>query len=226
MNSFYRRRPPVRAIPLAIALALTLSVPLASSASADIGFESASHSSAAPGERMRLTVGCGFCFPPCVGRPGHRHPAGSQDGVCMLDGGRRPPTGFGIWLTPATHRLARALPGSSRPPRLPSFAYLGRAERALHPSRGGPHGVPSYVLRFRVPALAPGPYEYVLFCAACVAGPRGTLLASVPGPVGRLQIDAAGSPSGGGSRAWIVGATAAVIAMPALALLLRRRLRG
>ncbi|HEY7255802.1 MAG TPA: hypothetical protein VH476_03880 [Solirubrobacterales bacterium] len=224
MNAFDRERARARAGRLAIALPLTLLL-LSSTAGADIGFESASRSSAAPGEQLKVTVGCGFCFPPCVGRPGHRHPPGGRDGVCMLGGRPGPPAGFGIWLTPAAHRLDRNRSGSSRPPHLPSFAYLGRAERVLHPKRHGPQEIPRYVLRFRVPRLPPGRYEYVLYCPACVEGPRGSLVESVPGPVGRLRVAAGAAPSGGDARALIAGVAAAAIAVPALGLLVRRRPR-
>ena len=232
MNLSDRGRARARAAVLAIVLPAAVFLP-GSTARADIGFESASRSSAAPGERVKVTVGCGFCFPNCPGRPGHRHPPGSPHGVCMLGGRPGPPTGFGIWLTPVAHSLDRnrcegsraCPPGSSRPPHLPSFTYLGRAERASVPSRLGPLEIPRYVLRFRVPAIPPGPHKYVLYCATCVDGPRGSLVESVPGPAGRLQVGGSRSSSGGGSHAWIAG-VAAAIAVPALGLLVRRRRRG
>lgn len=206
---------------MVIVIALVVALLLAPTAGADVGFESASRSSAAPGEQVKLAIGCGFCFPPCVGRPGHRHPPGTTRGICMLDSRSRPPTGFGIWLTPATHPLDRQ--GPTRPPRLPSFTYLGRAERASPRNGPGQHRIPRYVLGFHVPALPPGPYEYVLYCAACIDGPRGTLVESVPGPVGQLQVRASAA-AGGDAHAWLAG-IAVIFGVPALVLFLRRRLR-
>jgi len=207
-----------------IVIALLVASLLAPAAGADVGFESASRSSAGPGEHVKVTVGCGFCFPPCVGRPGHRHPPGTTKGICMLDSRSRPPTGFGIWLTPAAHTLARNRIRSSRPPHLPSFTYLGRARRATRRSPGQ-HEIPRYVLRFRVPALPPGAYRYVLYCAACVEGPRGTLIESGPAPPIHLRIGPPPSASALKSQQpWIFGGIAAAVALFAAgALLLRSR---
>jgi hypothetical protein len=207
---------------MAMVIALLVALLLAPAAAADVGFESASRSSAAPGEQVKVTVGCGFCFPPCVGRPGHRHPPGTMKGICMLDGRSRPPTGFGIWLTRSTHPLHRR--GPSRPPRLPSFTYLGRAERASPRNGPGQHEIPRYVLRFRVPALPPAPYEYVLYCASCVAGPRGTVIESGPAPSIRLRIGPPSSSSSFPPQPSVFGGVAAAVALFAAgALLLRSR---
>jgi len=224
MNAFDRGRARTRAraqAGLALALAATLLL-LQGTARGDIGFESASRSSAAPGEQVRVTIGCGFCFPPCVGRPGHRHPPASLDGVCMLGGRPGPPRWFGIWLTPSAHPLARNPLGSSRPPHLPSFTYLGRAERAPDPNGPGSHEIPRYVLRFRVPALAPGSYKYVLYCGGCVDGPRGTLIESGPAPPVRLRVVPPGSVSSFRALPWVLAGVAVAIALSTAVLLLRR----
>lgn len=198
----------------------------ASAARADVGVESASDSSAAPGKQIRVTIGCGFCYPSCVGRPGHRHPPGRARGVCMLGGRSGPPTGFGIWLMPLTHSLAPyrcaasrpCPPGSSRPPHLPSFTYLGRAGPASGPGRLGPREIPRYVLRFRVPELMPGRYKYVIYCGTCVDGPRGSLVATGSTPAGRLEVTPPASSGGGGSHVWIAGGIVAAIALWVLAI--------
>jgi hypothetical protein len=59
-------------------------------------------------------------------------------------------------------------PTSLGAPRRPGWTWLGR----FFPTR------PRF--RFRVPSVAPGPYRPVIYCAPCVPGPRGSLLA---GPV-------------------------------------------
>jgi hypothetical protein len=216
------------------ATALLVSLPLASipAARGDIGFESASRSKAAPGEGVRVTVACGFCFPRCVGRPGHRYPPGDRHGVCMLGSRSGPPARFPIWLTPRGHSLEpyrcggedQCAPGSSRPPHLPSFTYLGRAERAFRPGGLGRGEFPRYVLGFQVPSLPSGAYQYVLYCASCVAGPRGSLIDAGAAAAGQLWILPAEQSAGGG-RAWIAGGIAAAILLPGLGLLLHRRRR-
>lgn len=223
MNGFDRGRCRTRArVGLALALPAMLLL-LQGTARADLGFESADPSSAAPGEQVRVTVGCGFCFPPCVGRPGHRHPPGVLNGGCMPGGHPGPPKGFGIWLTPSAHRIDRGDSGASRPPHLPSFTYLGRAAPA--PGPNGPESleVPRYVLRFRVPAIAPGSYRYVLYCAGCVAGPLGTLVESVPTPPIRLRVTPPSAGSSFPALPWGLGGIAAAVALSAAVLLLRRR---
>ena len=81
------------------ALALLL-LDHASPARADVGFERVSRHTGSPGDRIDLTIGCGFCFPPCVGKPGRRHPPGERNGTCMLGSRRGPPASFPVWLTP------------------------------------------------------------------------------------------------------------------------------
>ncbi len=141
----------------------------------------------------------------------------------MLGGRPGPPRWFGIWLTPSAHPLDRNRLGPSRPPHLPSFTYLGRAERAPDPNAPDSHGVPRYVLRFRVPALAPGSYKYVLYCAGCLDGPQGTLIESGPAPPIRLRVAPPASASSFGALPWIFGGVAAATALATAVLLLRRR---
>jgi hypothetical protein len=141
-----------------------------------------------------------------------------------MPGGRPgPPKRFGIWLTPAAHRIDRVHSGSSRPPHLPSFTYLGRAAPAPDPNGAQLNEVPRYVLRFRVPALAPGSYRYVLYCAGCVEGPRGTLVESGPAPPIRLRVAPPGSGSSFPALPWALGGIAAAIVLSGAVLLLRRR---
>ena len=79
----------------------------------------------------------------------------------------------------------------ARPPRLPSFVYLGRAAPPRDPDeladRGG-HGIPRYRLIFGVPEVPPGAYKYVLFCDTCVDGPNGSLIDSATLEAGRLRV--------------------------------------
>jgi hypothetical protein len=207
------------ALILAFAAALTVAGP----ARADVGFESVSRHAGSPGDRVDLTIGCGFCFPPCVGRLGHQHPPGERSGACMLGSRRGPPASFPVWLTPLRHSLDRytcdlgegCRPGA-RPPRLPSFVYLGRA--APRPDElADRHGVPRYRLIFGVPEASPGRYKYVLFCEACVEGPRGSLIESPTLAAGRLRVlprIATASDDAGGSLPWLgVGVLTAIAAL-------------
>jgi hypothetical protein len=217
------------------ALSFVLLLAVASPAQADVGVVSSSRAAGAPGDPVELTLGCGFCFPPCVGEPGHRHPVGAEHGTCMLGTRRGPPASFLIWLTPLRHSLKPYVcgrgegcePGSSRPPHLPSFIYLGRA---VPIAPGGDEGleIPRYRLVFGVPEARPGRYKYVIFCDACIDGPRGSLIDSHTIAAGRLRVlapIATASAGGGGDRLpWIgAGALATVLALGTGFLLRRGR---
>jgi hypothetical protein len=222
--------------PTATAFSFVLLLAVASSAQADVGFESASRRAGSPGDRVELTIGCGFCFPPCVGEPGRRHAPGDSNGYCMLGNRGGPPASFPVWLTPLRHSLApyvcdaganRCEPGSSRPPHLPSLIYIGRAVPAA-PGGDEAHEIPRYRLTFGVPEVRPGRYKYVLFCETCVDGPRGSLIDSATTAAGRLRvltpIATASAGGDGGTLPWIAaGACAALLALGAAVL---RRGRG
>jgi hypothetical protein len=200
----------------------------------DVGVESSSRSTASAGDRIELTIGCGFCFPPCVGEPGHRHPPGDRHGFCMLGGRAGPPKAFPIWLTPLKHSLAPYIcdpgaacePGSSRPPHLPSFIYLGHAV----PWKGSESAkeVPRYRLAFDVPEARPGRYKYVIFCDACFDGPRGSLTDSRTLAAGRLRVLASDSPIATASRSgeagpWIAAGCIAVGLALGIGIAMRRK---
>jgi hypothetical protein len=53
-------------------------------------------------------------------------------------------------------------PTAASPPRTRPYVFVGIAR--------------PYRLRFRVPQVAPGRYAFVIFCAPCVRGPRGSLI--------------------------------------------------
>ena len=222
---------------IAAVLSLALVLSAAGRAQADVGIESASRSLGTPGQRVELTVGCGFCFPPCVGKPGHRHPPGDLHGACMLGTRGGPPAAFPVWLTPLSHSLkpyeCRSAtegcePGSARPPHLPSFIYLGRAVPV--PRGDGANEVPRYRLVFGIPKARPGRYKYVLFCDACFAGPRGSLIDDRTLAAGRLRVLPANpavavAGESGGAALWIAGG-ALVAALAIGAGLFVRRARG
>jgi hypothetical protein len=171
------------------AAALLLGSP---SAEADVGIESVSRSAGAPGEEITLALGCGFCFPPCHGAPGHRN------GPCMLGAkGRRPPAAFPISLVPVGQvpdpsrcdRDGSCLPPTLGPPALPPFVLLGRATPAARRDGAPPaHNVPRYRLRFRIPEVKPGAYAYVIYCGVCFPGRRGSLIYSPASPDWRLRV--------------------------------------
>jgi hypothetical protein len=225
--------------------ALTLLLAIAAAARADVGFEDASRRAGEPGDRVELTVGCGFCFPPCVGEPGHRHPAGDLHGTCMPGNRGKPPASFQIWLTPRKRSLDPFVCGpgeypggpcrtGSRPPHLPSFIYLGRAV----PPRGSDEPadrprdyLPRYRLIFKVPETRPGSYKYLLFCDSCVDGPRGSIVddrSRAAGPLRVLPpIATANGGGGGGMLPWVgAGALVAILALYTAIRLRRGRVRG
>lgn len=186
----------LRALPFALALgALLLPAP----ARADVGIEAVSRSSASPGERVTVRLGCGFCYPPCRGPKGERHPEGFQRGPCMLDTKAKPPRSFGISIVPAgrapeskpCERGALCPPRADRPPHLPPFTFLGQA---LPPPGGNDpeDGVPRYLLRFEVPDLRPGRYAFLIYCGACLPGPGGALISHPDPAQWRLRIKRSG----------------------------------
>ncbi len=105
------------------------------SASAAVGVEKVDRRGGEPGDEVTLTLGCGFCFPPCEGPKGERHPKGFDHGPCMLDTKKDPPPSFGISVVPLSsapepHKCGpRALcsPVTAAPPRRAPYTFLGLA---------------------------------------------------------------------------------------------------
>ena len=148
---------------------------------ASVGIEKTSRAAAAPGERVKVTIGCGFCFPPCEGKPARNTP-------CMLDTNRQPPSRFPLSLVPVERApkprrcgpRALCAPQADAPPAGHPYSFLGDA---LPPPdieqirESGRRYVPRYSLEFEVPDLPAGNYVYVIFCETCVRGEGGSLLA-------------------------------------------------
>jgi hypothetical protein len=195
-------RPISICLALAVLLAL-LGVP--AFASADEGITAVSRYVAAPGEEVTLTIECA-CLPPCKGRKGHRHPEGFKHGPCTLGSKAMPPLSFGVSLLPAAklaamRRCARrgcpnpikALP--SDPYRAP-YTFLGSAR----PPAGGNNpesGEPSrYLLKFSIPDLRPGAYDYVIWSRGSENGHRGRLNVDPGAANWRLSVRAAGQRPG------------------------------
>lgn len=226
--------------------ALTLLLAGAVPAQADVGFESSTRTAGEPGDRVEVTIGCGFCLPPCVGEPGDKHPPGNRRGSCMLDSKKAPPASFQVWVTPVGQSLDPYICGpgewppgehpqgpcraGSRPPHLPSFIHLGRA--IPQPRAADPREIPRYRLIFGVPEARPGLYKYVLFCDSCVDGPRGSLVDDRSRAAGPLRVlppvaNASGGSGGGGDLPWIgAGMLAGALVLVAGLLLRRRRATG
>lgn len=161
-------------------LAATLLVLLAASpAGAAVGVEKTSRHAGVAGDTVKVTLGCGFCYPPCKGPRGHREPS-----PCMLGTKARPPASFGISLVPIEkmpsphHCGPKALcsPQVPAPPRRAPYRYLGEAV-ALNDitQETGRVPVPRYRLDFTIPDLRPGTYTYVIYCDVCTKGPGGSL---------------------------------------------------
>lgn len=215
-----------------VVVLLVLPCLLASPARGDVGIESVSRQAGVAGDPARLTLGCGFCLSPCVGGPGRHHPPRDFHGACTLGARAKPPVAFPIWLTPLKHSLGpyrcrpadACVPGSARPPHLPSFTYLGRA--VYEPDLTESGDVPRYRIVFQVPPVRPGRYKYVIYCDACYDGPRGSLIddRTAAGRLRVLPTGAGADHGGGGSGPWIGGGIAAAILLLTLGFLLRRNM--
>jgi hypothetical protein len=179
---------------LALAAGLLLHT---ATAGAAVGIEKASTHHGAPGTTVDLTIGCGFCFPPCVGPKGERHPKGFDRGPCMLGtDGKEPPAAFGVSLVRAKEAPQRRTCGDApfctptplRPPHKPPFTFLGRA--VPPPGGNDPEGgdPPRYLLSFTVPDLTPGTYTYEIWCGVCVDGRRGALIGAPSAALWRLVV--------------------------------------
>lgn len=189
----------MRMLAIVVGAAVCLLLALGSAA-ADVGVEKVDRHSGRPGEEVKLTLACGFCFPPCVGPKGERRPQGFEKGPCMLGtDGKTPPPSFGVSLVSRqrAERLVDRLiacgrdpdtcPTTKRPPRGHGYRYLGEAvppPGGNNPEHGDP---PRYLLDFTIPRLAPGRYTYVIWCDACVDGPRGSLVVDPMSPLWGLE---------------------------------------
>jgi hypothetical protein len=182
----------------ALVLGMLLSVALLAAASAigAVGVEKTSRSAAAPGDRVTVTLACGFCFPPCKGPKGERHPEGFEHGPCMLDTKAEPPASFGVSLVPLAKApepkpcgpCALCSPQAQAPPRRAPFSFLGLATPppgGNNPEHGDP---PRYPLDFEVPELRPGRYAYVVYCDVCLKGKGGSLIASPGTELWQLRV--------------------------------------
>jgi len=179
---YYMLTSSMRRLPVAL-LSLFLSLAVAPAAPADVGVERVSRLAGAPGDAVELTIGCGFCYPPCKG------PESEGSGVCM-PGVEPPPPSFPVSLVPIEkvpkpHRCGpRRLctPEAAAPPRRAPFTLLGWAKPAppaddRWPLGGFDHEPPRYALDFQIPDLQPGVYSYVIYCAVCQRGQGGSLIA-------------------------------------------------
>lgn len=159
---------------------------VAPSARGDVGITATSRGAGSAGDQVTVTLKCGFCFPPCEGPRGHRHPAGFDRGPCMPGSKAPPPRSFAISLVPVEKAPsprrcgpnAICSPQAGAPPSHEPFTFLGLAV----PPPGGSnpeHGdLPRYSLRFEIPHLDPGRYAYVVFCEVCIKGRGGSLLSA------------------------------------------------
>jgi hypothetical protein len=196
MNAFARLQRRTGALLAAFAIAAVLGALLASGASAAVGVEKVSRHGGRAGDEVTLTLACGFCFPPCKGPKGDRHPEGFDHGPCMLDTDKEPPRSFGVSLVPMSeapdpsrcgHRPF-CPPPTVGPPRRSPYAFLGFAvppPGGNNPEHGDP---PRYILQFEIPKLRPGAYSYVIWCDACLKGKRGTLISSPASRLWRLDV--------------------------------------
>jgi hypothetical protein len=165
-------------------------------ADAAVGVEKVSRGGGEPGDPVTLTLGCGFCFPPCVGPKGERHPKGFDHGPCMLGTKRDPPASFGISLVSRSRapQLVECgtgpicTPSTLGPPHRAPYSFLGRAVPPPGGNDPGSGEPPRYLLQFEIPNLQPGSYVYEVWCGACEKGARGSLISAPESPLWQLQV--------------------------------------
>lgn len=133
-------------------------------ATADVGVTGLSPKVSRPGEQVDLQIACGFCS------PGERFP------ISLVPLARAPEP-F------PCRRNALCTPAATAPPRRDPFAYLG----LTGPGRALGAGTQSH-LRFRLPDVEPGVYTFVIFCAGCYRGPRGSLIVDTTDSGGLLRV--------------------------------------
>ena len=172
----------MRRTTLALAALALLAFSLAAQpAGAAVGVERVSRPAASAGETLRVTLGCGFCYPPCEGKPARNTP-------CMLDTDRQPPRGFPLSIVPIGRvpepfpcgRRMVCSPVADRPPARAPFTFLGEAippPNIEEIRESGRNYVPRYRLEFEVPKRRPGNYAFVIFCDVCLEGEGGSLIA-------------------------------------------------
>jgi hypothetical protein len=138
---------------------------------------------------VNLTVGCGFCYPPCYG------PMGDRSGTCMPRKAL-PPESFPISLVPIEKAPrprrcgpnATCSPRASGPPRRPPFTPLGEARPRTDEDGRNFRDNPRYLLRFSIPDLRPGIYAFVIYCETCLRGKSGSLIAAPTARPWRLRV--------------------------------------
>jgi hypothetical protein len=204
-------------------------------ARADVGIVKVSPGAGVAGDSVQVTVGCGYCFPPCPASP-----------TCMPSRRARQPEHYSFPIlmvpgrvslaphrcAPINHRTKQRVEGLCPPtsvglPRRRPFIYLGRALPASsRDDLDQPGAFPLYRLRFRIPAVKPGLYKLAI-CEGCDRGRRGSLITYPRLRPYRLRVlgpDPATAARGAGPTVvqW-VGGTAAGIILLAVALILWRR---
>jgi hypothetical protein len=203
----------------ALGVALSLGLLAAESAQGDVGVAGLTPRAGAPGERIELSIACGWCASSSIG------------------GRRRPPAAFPVSLVPVARAPrphlcmgGKALcgPFAAGPPRHRPFEYLGKANPLFdldHPPED-PRAA-SYRLRFHIPRMRPGPYAFVIYLGYSAS--RGGLVVNPTRYLLHVRrhtsiaSGATGGGGGGGNDWWIAGA-AAFLVLAGGALLLRRRL--
>jgi hypothetical protein len=144
-------------------------------ATADVGVSGLSAEAAQPGDSVAVRVACGSCR------------ANASFPVSLVPAGR----------APKPHRCGRnALcpPMSAGPPQLPPYRFLGRTE-PVTADGARREEIAESQLRFRVPDVRPGLYAFVVFCAGCAPGPRGSLIASATRDESLRVIDVFSDPA-------------------------------
>jgi hypothetical protein len=155
---------------LIFVLAMALGNLAPGTAVADLGVEKVSRSAGAPGEKVRITLGCGSCA--------GRGQATASFPVLLVP----------VDKVPKPRRCgpkALCAPRVRAVPRRAPFIYLGEARL----SGGGDGAIQRYVLSFPIPQLRAGAYAYVIYCDSCIDGRAASLITEPAlSPLWRLRI--------------------------------------
>jgi hypothetical protein len=173
----------------------------ATPADGDVGVVGVRPTVGAPGQSVEVDAGCG-------GRCGPRLP------ISLVPLARAP--------TPQPCHAGKAAcsPEAAEPPRQPPYVFLGWAKPDSASS-----AVAYYRLRFRVPAVTPGVYAFVI--CDCLPGRQGTLVVNTSQPGNLLRVHSEQSPvaskGSGTDVTWFIATAAGLAAIAGGAVYLRRR---
>lgn len=189
-------------ITLGVSLSVLVVVSLTGAvATADVGVSSQNPSEARPGQTVKITVACGSCN------------AGTRFPVSMV-----PVTEYPEPNPCRNDSLCG--PMARNPPAENPYVLLGETNDAVRVGPGAGFVGTESSFQFKVPAVDPGRYLLVVFCAECVKGPKGSLVANRNTAQGNLRVlpdlnavGPAAQSSGNDPKAlWLLAGLALIVA--------------